>query len=78
VGRIKQYNVYRVELDPVQGSEIAKTRPCVVVAGKAGELAVDQIRTVDKMRLNTNKTLGCLSMNEIILLQNTINEMFCL
>ncbi|MDR1738363.1 MAG: type II toxin-antitoxin system PemK/MazF family toxin [Candidatus Symbiothrix sp.] len=109
MGRITQHTVYWVTLDPTQGSEIAKTRPCVVVspnelnnhlntvviipltstlrgypfrvrcevAGKQGELAVDQIRTVDKQRLNTNKSLGHLSQDEIIVLQNTINEMFC-
>lgn len=28
----KQYEVYWISLDPTQGSEIAKTRPCVVVS----------------------------------------------
>ena len=108
MGRITQYDVCRVELDPTQGSEIAKTRPCVVVspdelnahlntvvvvpltstlrgypfrvqcevAGKTGELAIDQIRTVDKSRLKNN-IVGRLSYNEINVLQNIINEMFC-
>ena len=91
-----QYDVCWVELDPTQGSEIAKTRPCVVVspdelnallntvvvvpltstlrgypfrvqcvvAGKKGELAIDQIRAVDKSRLKSN-ILGRLSYVEI-------------
>lgn len=81
---IERYGVYWVCLDPVRGSEIAKTRPAVVisdegmnrsletvvvcpitfrihsrwpsrvqvrVAKKDAEVAVDQIRTVDKSRL---------------------------
>lgn len=28
----RQYEVYWISLDPTQGSEIAKTRPCVVVS----------------------------------------------
>ena len=30
--RIQRYEVYLVDLDPTQGSEIRKTRPCVVVS----------------------------------------------
>lgn len=81
---IERYGVYLVNLDSVQGSEIAKTRPGIVVsdqdmnrtlntvvicpltsrlhpqwpsrvqtsvAGSPAEIAVDQIRTVDKSRL---------------------------
>lgn len=29
---VRQYDVYWISLDPTQGSEIAKTRPCVVVS----------------------------------------------
>jgi mRNA interferase MazF len=29
---IKQYEVFWVDLDPTQGSEMAKTRPCVVLS----------------------------------------------
>ena len=29
---IKQYSVYWVNLDPVIGSEVSKTRPCVVIS----------------------------------------------
>lgn len=29
---IRQYDVYWISLDPTQGSEMAKTRPCVVVS----------------------------------------------
>ena len=81
---VERYAVYWVDLDPVRGSEIAKTRPALVVsdeemnrilstivvcpltsrlhprwpsriqttvAGRDAEIAVDQIKTIDKTRL---------------------------
>ena len=81
---VERYAVYWVDLDPVGGSEIAKTRPALVVSddamnrllstvvvcpvtsrlhprwpsrvrttigGREAEIAVDQIRTIDKARL---------------------------
>jgi mRNA interferase MazF len=80
---ILQFDVYLVNLDPTMGSEIQKTRPCLVISPdemnrhiktvivapmttrgrvyptrvackfqrKQGEIALDQIRTVDKVRL---------------------------
>ena len=80
---MKRFDVYLVTLDPTRGSEIHKTRPCLIVspdeinrhvstvivapmttsirsyptrvairfAGKDGEIALDQIRTIDKSRL---------------------------
>lgn len=82
-GRPQRFDTYLVALDPVRGSEIAKTRPCVIVSpdelngtvrtviivpltstreryafrvpalfqGRPGDLAVDQIRSVDRSRL---------------------------
>jgi mRNA interferase MazF len=83
-GDVERYGIYFADLDPTQGSEIAKTRPVVVVshdamnrnldtvvvcpltsslhprwrsripvvcAGRAGEICVDQIRTLSKGRL---------------------------
>ena len=79
----RQDEVWLVSLDPVQGSEIRKTRPCLVVSpneaneflrtvivapmttverryptrvritfqGKQGQVALDQIRAVDRQRL---------------------------
>ena len=32
VKAIRQYEVYWISLDPTQGSEMAKTRPCVIVS----------------------------------------------
>jgi mRNA interferase MazF len=82
---INQYDVYWVTLDPTMGSEIKKTRPCVIISpdelnrplstvlvapltsafksypfrvnctvqGKAGSIAIDQIRCIDKSRLTS-------------------------
>ncbi len=79
----KRFEVYFVNLDPTIGSEIKKTRPCVIISpdemnrnintlivapitsklrkyptrigckieGKQGQIVLDQIRTVDKIRL---------------------------
>ena len=79
---LKQYSVVLVNLDPTIGSEIQKTRPCVIISPnemnkhlntivlaplnkfkkyptrvlvrhhiKKGMIALDQIRTVDKIRI---------------------------
>lgn len=80
---VKQYDIYWVNLDPMVGNEIRKTRPCLVISpnfsnkilntlliapitssirnfpmrikielkGKMGQVALDQIRCVDKSRL---------------------------
>ena len=86
-----RFEVWLVTLDPMRGSEIRKTRPCVIVSpdeinrhvrtviiapmttaarpyptrvgvrfeGKEGQIALDQIRTVDKTRLV--RSLGTIS-----------------
>ena len=80
---LNQYSIVLVNLDPTIGSEIKKTRPCVIISpnemnkylntivlapmttnlkkyptrvsvkhnGKKGMIAIDQIRTVDKIRI---------------------------
>src|SRR5437870_3162726 len=80
---LNRFEVYLVNLDPTVGSEIQKTRPCVIVSpdemnhhtrtvivaplttkgqdyptrvtcrfkGKDGKVVLDQIRTVDRVRL---------------------------
>jgi mRNA interferase MazF len=85
---IKQFEVWLVELNPTTGSEINKTRPCLIISpdsinknlntvivaplthsaknypsrigcnfnGENGQVVLDQIRTVDKVRLT--KKLG--------------------
>ena len=79
----RRFEVYLIKLDPTTGSEIKKTRPCVIISpdemnehiatvivapmttkgrayptrvpcrfrGKQGQVVLDQIRTVDKIRL---------------------------
>ncbi len=80
---MKRFDVYLATLDPTLGSEIRKTRPCLIVSpdemnrhiatviiapmttrgrdyptrvpcrfqGKQGQVVLDQLRTVDKVRL---------------------------
>lgn len=80
---VGRFDVWLVALDPALGSEIQKTRPCLVISpdemndyiatvivapmttkgrpyptriacsfqGKKGQIVLDQIRTIDKVRL---------------------------
>ena len=91
---VRRFDVFLISLDPTQGHEIKKTRPCVVISpnemndhistvivapmtskgraypsrvpctfdGVQGQVVLDQIRTVDKVRLI--KKLG--SLNSLI------------
>lgn len=102
----KRFDVYLVNLDPTVGSEIQKTRPCVVVspdemndhiatviiapmttqgkayptrvacefAGRAGHVVLDQLRTVDKVRLV--KRLGRLSTAEQETVLQELSDLF--
>ena len=97
---MKRFDVYLAALDPTLGSEIKKTRPCVIVSpdemnqhiatvivapmttkgreypsrvscrfqGKRGQIVLDQLRTVDKVRLV--KRLGRIGPS----VQNTVLE----
>ncbi len=103
---MNQYDIVLVNLDPTVGSEIQKTRPCVIVSpneinhnlqtvvvspmttssrkyptrvevthnGKTGWIAIDQIRTIDKVRVI--KTLGTLNKSEIREVKSVIKETF--
>ena len=80
---VSQFEVFLVRLDPTEGHEIRKTRPCLVISPnemndhletvitapmttkgrayptrvpvrfqrKAGQIVLDQLRTIDKSRL---------------------------
>jgi len=80
---VKRFDVYLINLDPTIGSEIKKTRPCLIISPdemnrfirtvivapmsttgrvyptrvackfqrKQGQVVLDQIRTIDKVRL---------------------------
>ena len=98
--------VHLVSLDPTRGSEIRKTRPCVVVSpnelnehlrtaivapmttggqmypwripcrfqNRAGFVALDQVRTVDRQRLV--KRVGRLSAPTMTAVLSALQEMF--
>lgn len=100
--RIKRGEIWLVDLDPTRGSEIRKTRPCVIISppeindymrtaivapmttgshpapfrisvrhvGKSGLILLDQIRTIDKVRLV--KRSGVLSTD---VLKATLNAL---
>lgn len=103
---VKQFEIYLVILDPTLGTEIKKTRPCVIVSpeilnsnlstiivapmtstirdypsrvkidfqGKKGEVALDQIRSVDKKRLI--KKIGLVKPTTAKNISNTLVEIF--
>ncbi len=104
---IKQYSVHWISLDPTVGSEVSKTRPCVIlspdemnrftktviiaplthtikaypsrvicdVKGEKGSIMLDQIRTVDKLRIGN--IMGKLNTSEINDVKFVINQMLC-
>ena len=103
---MKRGEIWLVNLDPKVGSEIKKSRPCVVVspaelhdhlrtvivapmttkgfaapfriplthAGSKGLVLLDQIRTVDKVRLS--KRLGALSTKTLAATLQTLQNVF--
>lgn len=103
---ISQYEIVLVNLDPTIGSEIQKTRPCVVISpdeinhnlktvviapmttksrsypthvkvrhnNQAGWVVIDQIKTIDKVRII--KVLGNLSSSEVAVCKSVIKETF--
>jgi mRNA interferase MazF len=103
---IKQYELVLVNLDPTIGSEMKKTRPCVVISPNEmnkylqtivvapltssskpyptrieikqtttkGWIVLDQIRTIDRMRVI--KKLGNLTKTEIESVKDVILETY--
>lgn len=103
---IRQYDVVLVNLDPTIGSEIKKTRPCVVISpdemnhhlrtvtiapmtsssrpyptrvqvnqnDQSGWIVLDQIRTIDKLRIV--KKFDSLDQRSIRNCKRVIREMF--
>jgi mRNA interferase MazF len=102
---LRQYQIILVNLDPTIGSEIKKTRPCVIISpnemnkhlktviiapmtsqsknyptrvivkhdNKEGWIVLDQIRTIDKLRIIKN--LDSLTDKEIEKVKVTIKEL---
>ena len=103
---MKAGEIWLAQLDPTLGSEIKKTRPCVVISpddmnahvrtvivapmttgsrparfrvglssqGKQGLIVLDQIRTLDRVRLV--KRLGALRAQTLALTLQTLQNMF--
>jgi|SRR5690606_6756473 len=103
---LKQYSIVLVNLEPTIGSEIKKTRPCVVISpdemnkhlntivvapmttnlknyptripvkhnGKKGMIVIDQIRTIDKVRII--QVFERLTETEILKCKSVIKEAF--
>ncbi|MCD4749103.1 MAG: type II toxin-antitoxin system PemK/MazF family toxin [Thermoanaerobaculales bacterium] len=102
---VKRFDVHLVQLEPTQGSEIHKTRPCVIVSpdemhslrtviiapmttqgkaypsrvpvifrGKRGFIVLDQIRTVDRVRLV--KKLGRIDDPTAMTVLSLLQEIF--
>lgn len=101
---VKQYQIIIVNLDPTIGSEIRKTRPCIVISpnemnkhlrtitiapitskskdymtrvkfeldGNDNWIAIDQIRTIDMIRII--KVIGELGIKEIKKVKLVIKE----
>jgi mRNA interferase MazF len=106
VKEINQNDIVLVNLDPTKGSEMKKTRPCVVLSpnemnrhlqtvviaplttssksyptrieikfrSTKGWIAIDQIRTIDRLRVV--KRLGTLTEKEVQKVRSTIQETF--
>ena len=103
---VGRFDIWLIDLDPVIGSEISKTRPCLVISPdesnkylntvtvaamtttqknyptridcafkrKKGQVALDQIRSVDKNRLI--KKLGTFDVATNMKVSEVLVEMF--
>ena len=103
---LNQYEIVLINLNPTIGSEVNKTRPCVIISpnemnkflktiivapmttssknyptrieirhnNKIGFIVVDQIRTIDKVRIV--KRLGKMTKPEIKELKSVLKETF--
>ena len=104
--QVNQYDIVLVNLDPTIGSEMKKTRPCVVLSpnemnkylqtivvapmtssskpyptrvevkqkGTKGWIAIDQIRTIDRLRIV--KRFESLTEKEVDKVKSVIQETF--
>jgi len=103
---VRRFDIYLVNLDPTVGSEIKKSRPCLVISPdemnqhiatvivapmtskgrnyptrvpcvfrrKHGQIVLDQIRTVDKVRLV--KKMGTVDAKAQAAILECLAEMF--
>ena len=103
---VRRFEVYLVRLDPTEGREIRKTRPCLIISPdemnrhidtvivapmttkgrpyptrgpvrfqmKTGQIVLDQLRTIDKVRLV--KRLGMIAPNTADHVLTLLAELF--
>jgi len=103
---VPRFEIYFASLDPTLGSEIKKTRPCLIVSpdemndhlktviiapltstirtyptrigchvdGRDGQIALDQIRSIDKLRLT--KKIGQLDAARAQQVLSVLKKMF--
>src|SRR6056297_3690606 len=103
---VNRFDVYLVNLDPTVGSEIQKTRPCLVISPdemnrnirtviiapmtsvqkeyptrvsctfqkKKGQIVLDQLRTIDKVRLV--KKLGTINSKDQLEVISILQRLF--
>jgi mRNA interferase MazF len=103
--KVRQYDIFIVNLDPTVGHEIKKSRPCVIISpdemndhigtvivapltstgknyptrvrlvvqGREGWIVLDQIRTVDKIRLTAK--IGALEVATVATVKDIIRQM---
>lgn len=103
---VSRFDIFLVNLDPSIGSEIKKTRPCLIISpdemnryirtaivapmttkgrpyptrvacrfkGKSGQVVLDQIRTIDRVRLV--KKLGRIDRRTAEAILRVLLEMF--
>jgi len=108
VKAVKRFEIWLVTLDPTKGSEIQKTRPCLVISpdeinmwlrtiiiapmttggrsypsrveihfqGKDGQVALDQLRTIDKSWLV--RKLGDAHEKTSLTVSQTLGQMFAM
>jgi mRNA interferase MazF len=101
---VNQYEVYWVNLNPTQGSEINKTRPCVIISpnvsnehlntvlvapitstirnmptridisinNRKSQVALDQIRCVDKNRFSNR--ISALNKKDVVRMKSVLKE----
>lgn len=70
---VNQFDVYFVPvMSAIHGYPY---RVCCHIMGRDGEMATDQIRTIDKRRLKNR--IATLTAGEIESLQDVLRQMFC-
>lgn len=87
---MRQYDIYRINLDPTIGSEIGKTRPCLIISDDAfgalpsKENGLSKISSIDCYQLNSvdisrfQEKLGSIEPFYIDFLHEVLGDLFSL